>query len=84
MRFYRAHQRLSGSESNGFEFFTNRKEADRQQYKWNCEASKDYEENGDDNDSGFMAGTVTEIDITPTKMGILSALNQHFSYPDNG
>lgn len=70
MRFYRLEfQRGGGYESNGFEFYTVRAEAEK--------ARREH-------DDPCCVGTVDVVDIIPTKAGILAALREFASHPDNG
>lgn len=68
MKLYRNHVARGGDESCGYEFFTSKAEAVR--------AARGYAD---------KAISVAEpIEITPTKAGIISALNKYAGHPDNG
>lgn len=72
MRFYRVWRLTEGGNSHSFEFFTARVPAERDAREWR-------KIEGEEEDAG-----VDEIDIQPTKAGILHALNWLGSHADNG
>lgn len=67
MRFYRIHKGLKGG-SAGFEWYTDRDEADRAAKRWI------------DANDGELVG-VKIVDIAPTKTGIKKALMAYASHP---
>lgn len=71
MRFYKVHFESEQDSSEGFRFFTVRAEADR--------AVKQGLVDGYDQTWG-----PERIEVNPTKIGILNALNTHGGHPDNG
>jgi hypothetical protein len=70
MKFYRVHAQTSG-ESYGFEWFTNKREAEKRLREF---------QHGNDDDSSELH----EIAIYPSKTGILRALTMYASHADNG
>ncbi len=72
MKLYRLHLHVEMGCSGGFEFFTSRREAERR--KRELDAQND----------PVDAAEIDEIEITPTKSGILAALNRYADHPDNG
>lgn len=75
MRFYRVHDYSPFEGSGGFEFFTSKAEALKRALEL-----YDPERHGDDKSTI----DIEVVDVTPTKNGILSALNVWASHPDNG
>jgi hypothetical protein len=71
MRFYRVDFGCDLGSSAGFEWFTDRSEADRIAKRW-------IDENPEE------TALVKVVDITPTKTGIKRALNLYATHPDNG
>jgi hypothetical protein len=71
MRFYQIHIRCENGSSAGFEYFTNKEEAQK--------CLRENIENDPKEDHSIKV-----IEIKPTKYGILSALNIYASHPDNG
>lgn len=74
MRFYRVHFRFDGGSSDGYQFFTSKRESERSR----SEAIRNAGCVEDEPDE------VEEIEVTPTKAGILEALNRLASHADNG
>ena len=74
MKFYKLHLRADAGVSFGFNYFTSRHEAERTARDWMAESKE----------PGDCDANVVEIEVTPTKLGILAALNQHARHPDNG
>jgi hypothetical protein len=72
MRFYRVHRYNGSDGSFGYEFYTNRREADEAARKWQA------------NDGDGHLSTPEEIEIAPTKAAILAALRDLASHPNNG
>ena len=71
MRFYKV-KHWSGIESSeGFAYFTTKREAEQDK--------KEYEALGE-----FREATIKVIDVKPTKAGILEALRRNGSHNDNG
>ena len=71
MKFYRVSLFGDTQVSFGFEFFSTKREALR----------KVREEKTED---GIDDAVMDEINVTPTKAGILTALKRYASHPDNG
>lgn len=76
MKFYQLHKIHEAGTSAGFEYFTNKKEAQRAVIDW----LGDTEESVCDAEGSV----ILEIEIEPTKQGVLSALNRWAKHPDNG
>jgi hypothetical protein len=70
MRFYRLHRRTGGGISGSFQFYTRRADAERDGRAW---AKQEFE-----------GWEVDVVDVTPTKAGILRALEKYASHADNG
>jgi len=71
MRFYKLHLKSHTNGSVGYEFFANREAADKRWREWGKEADHYFAD-------------IDTIDVTPTKAGILSALNDFAGHPNNG
>jgi hypothetical protein len=94
MRFYQVHLWSEQDSSEGFEYFTTKKEALARKREWESrEVAFDmYRWPGVDEVFGpFEPDELIEftailkvIDIEPNKRGILDALNDFASHPDNG
>ena len=77
MRFYRL-ARVNGQDGcTGYEFFTNKRDAETAAREWM--ASREEEEYGE-----MIEAKITEVKVTPTRAGILNALNSLASHADNG
>ena len=74
MKFYRVDTRSAEMCSEGFHWFTSRKEAERCKREWETEACTDR----------THFAEVETFTVQPNKKGILRALNHYASYPDNG
>ena len=72
MKFYRVELFEKAGESSGFDFYTDLRKATACDVEWR-------KQNG-----GTSRATVTQIDIEPTRKGILEALNRYASHADNG
>jgi hypothetical protein len=74
MKFYRVayHNEQDPAESAGFAWFTNRRDA--------LAAAKSQQADGPD----AKSAEPEMIEVAPTKTGILKALNDYASHPDNG
>ena len=73
MKFYRVHTCVECSTSSGYEFFTNKADAERAVREWTTgEALR------------TDTAEIDVIEITPTKAGILHALNTYAAHADNG
>lgn len=70
MRFYRLQRQVEGGNCGGFEWFTRRADAEREGRAWEREEDEET--------------FIDAVDITPTKRGILRALNHYADHPDNG
>lgn len=77
MKFYRVHFWEGEMFSHGYQFFTRRADAEKASRAW----IKEVNETGRD---WNPSGDIDEIDIEPTKAGLLDALNQYASHNDNG
>jgi len=73
MKFYRLHRYAVGDGSHGYQFYTSRADAERSAKEWQSRA-----------DLSEPSGEVDEIEITPTKAGILRALNTYATHANNG
>jgi len=71
VKFYQVCTTTEGGNSAGSEFFTSKAEAEKAARKFRRDEPQEF-------------ARVNEIDVTPTKAGILAALNRHASHPDNG
>lgn len=71
MKFYKLHRTTDAGSSAGYEFYTNKREAEKAAQEWRTEYPDE-------------RATVEEITIQPTRAGILGALNRFASHPDNG
>jgi hypothetical protein len=72
MKFYRVRHYVEGGSSGGFSWCTTKRDALKAaaEHHKMCPAEQPSE--------------IEEIDIRPTKNGLLSALNQYADHPDNG
>ena len=90
MRFYQVHLWNEDDGSNGFEYFTTKKEALARKREYVAQKFLEDMEDSDGNDTGLVQGfikfeaTVEVIDIEPNKRGILEALWEFASHPNNG
>jgi hypothetical protein len=75
MKFYQLHRTHEAGESAGYEYFTGKREAESALATWRRNRP------GPDQDH---QGTITPIEIEPTKPGILRALNRYAAHADNG
>ena len=73
MKIYRVHLTQPDGESQGYAHFSNRRDAEKHGVAWR--------DNFEGNKGGF---DIAEIIITPTKAGLIEALNQYAGHPDNG
>jgi len=74
MRFYSVH--FQNEEGNrGAEYFANKRDARKAASEWRARAPADTPDHG---------AVVMEIDVVPTKAGILAALNKYAGHPNNG
>lgn len=71
MRFYRVDTSKDGGNSAGYEWFTNKREAEQHAAKFRNENPNEFVD-------------VDTVDIVPSKKGILKALHLYASHPDNG
>lgn len=71
MKFYKVQIYGKDGSSDGYLWATSKKAITR-------------EKNRVTKTSGGKAGGIEEVEIKPTKQGILSALNAHAAYPNNG
>lgn len=73
MRFYRNHYHTDEDGSFGFSWHTSK-----------TDAKREYSERTEQGNDGQFASVAEPIDIEPTKAGILAALNEYASHPNNG
>lgn len=78
MKFYQVHLTHDAGVSAGYEYFTSLREAKVRVIAWH----KDHE--GVDADDGSTGANIQEINVVPTKVGILRALNLYANHADNG
>ena len=78
MKFYRVDTRSAGMSSEGFHWFTSRKEAERCKREWEARVDGSY---GPENKHWAKIEVVT---VQPNKKGILRTLNRWASDPSNG
>jgi hypothetical protein len=71
MKFYRLHLLHNYGESAGYQWFTVHTDAEKAKASWCDTEDKD-------------TGEIEPIAITPTKAGLLAALNHYASHCDNG
>lgn len=72
MRIYKLRIAEEHGNSMGYEFFPSKHAAEKAKRAWLSESPED------------RTATVSLVEITPTKTGIIAALNRHASHPDNG
>ena len=78
MKFYRVDTRSAEMNSEGFDWFTSRKEAERCKREWEARAEGIY---GSENKHW---ATVEVVTVQPNKKGILLVLNRWASDQSNG
>lgn len=76
-KFYRVHYKGEPGTSSGFEWYTSLETAKRRARDF----KRQHEGIADTNEA---TTTIEVIKITPTKAGILAALNSYAAHPDNG
>ena len=76
MKFYRLHLSAGSDGSAGFKFFTSMSEAQK--------AMRAHIKDNELDEDDTINVEVEEIEIKPTKRGILAALNRYACHPDNG
>jgi hypothetical protein len=74
MKIYQLHRTHSAGESAGYEYFASRREAEKAASDWR---------RSDDSLLGH-ASTIEQIEVEPTRRGILRALNRYANHADNG
>lgn len=90
MRFYQVHLWNGEDSSQGFEYFTTKKEALACKREYLAQKVLAIMDDIDGNDFGLVQGfirfeaTVVVIEIKPNKQGILDALRDFANHPDNG
>jgi hypothetical protein len=84
MRFYRVSYQSEpwGGEHANYQFFTSRRAADKEANEWR-RGNTNFDPPLTKDEAHKMA-TVEAFDITPTKKGILEALNDLASHANNG
>ena len=82
---------LLGDASAGFKFFSSRSKAEQSARAWRAEViprrnSMSYGDEGDADDEipAENEADVEVITVSPSKRGMLDALNFHAGHPDNG
>lgn len=75
MRFYRLHRTCEAGVSAGYDYFTNKRDAESALSYWRKNSP------GADQD---QQGEIDTIEIEPTRSGILAALNRYAAHADNG
>jgi hypothetical protein len=78
MRFYQLHRLQSAGESAGYEFFRTKRQAEKAKREWLVPPP--------DNPAWLelAAAEIKIITVTPTRAGIVAALNRHAAHADNG
>ena len=74
MKFYQLHRIHEAGICAGFEYFTNEREAKSALATWRKNSPGDVED---------QQGTITPVEIEPTKAGICAALNRYATHADN-
>jgi hypothetical protein len=75
MKFYQLHRTHEAGISAGYGYFTNKREAEQALTVWRKNSPGDVQD---------QDGEIAEIQIEPTKDGILRALNRYAAHADNG
>jgi len=78
MKFYRVDKRSDQDASEGFHWFTSRKETERCKREWEARVDGTY-----DSENRHFA-QIEVVTVQPNKKGILRALNRWASDPSNG
>lgn len=78
MRFYRLHRYHVENGSAGYEYFTNERDATKARAEW----YGNFEE--EERVTNCEGSEYEIIEVEPTKVGILKALNRWASHNDNG
>ena len=78
MKFYRVDTRSAEESSEGFHWFTSRKEAERCKREWEVRVDGTY-----DHENRHEA-EIEVVTVQPNKKGILRVLNRWASDPSNG
>lgn len=76
MKFYRVHYRMEGGNSAGFSWHTSKREAKKQ-------AAEAVRNDPDEYDAISGPPTLDEVEIKPTRAGILAALRSHAAHGSN-
>lgn len=76
MRIYKNDLRCNGSESKGYTYHAS--------YRAARASAAEAIRNTADSCEPIATVETEALDLTPTKSGIISALNQHGGHPDNG
>ena len=90
MRFYRVSYQTWEGEHGRYDFFTSKRAADKKANDWRRDNTNSvpednfYGDTPNTKDEAHDMATVEAFDITPTKKGILKALNDLASHADNG
>lgn len=80
MKIYKVSFNGDPDGQKGFEFHSSRRNAEAAARKW----MKQEQTPGFTPDIATHEGEIEVLEITPTKHGIISALNCHAGHPDNG
>jgi hypothetical protein len=75
MKFYQLHRICEGGTSAGYEYFASRREAEKALNVWRKNSPGDVID---------QQGDIELIDVEPTRVGILHALNRYANHADNG
>jgi hypothetical protein len=75
VKLYQLHRIHEAGESAGYEYFSSKREAAKAASEWRKSTP------GPDDDHETE---IKEIEVTPTKAGILAALNRYGKHNDNG
>lgn len=82
MKFYQLDLRHEYGSSAGYEYFTNKQDAEKAFDEWfDCGPDKSVKEEYTEE---RMSTKINVIEITPTKAGILRMLRLYASHADNG
>jgi hypothetical protein len=76
MKFYRVDLYTDEEGSEGYAWFTSKREATAKKAEYSRDARQQ--------ERNPSKTTIEEINVTPTRTGILEILNSYASHPDNG
>lgn len=75
MRFYQLHRTHEAGVSAGYSYYASKREAQSALATWRKNSPGDVQD---------QTGTIEPIEVTPTRAGILAALNRYAGHADNG